>query len=98
MDGHGRLITRYPPEPAATGSPCFVTTSTMMPGKGFVAEPGFVAIAPGNGVIIIIPVSVCHQVSTIGHRWRPMTSRYQIQASGLIGSPTEPSSLKVSLL
>ena len=39
-----------------------------------------------------MPVSVCHQVSTIGQRPPPMCSRYQIQASGLIGSPTEPSS------
>ena len=40
---------------------------------------------------MIAPVSVCHQVSTIGQRPPPMFSRYQIQASGLIGSPTEPS-------
>ena len=38
-----------------------------------------------------IPVSVCHQVSTIGVRLPPMCSRYQIHASGLIGSPTDPS-------
>jgi hypothetical protein len=46
---------------------------------------------PGSGVIRIIPVSVCHQVSTTGVRSPPMYSRYQTQASGLIGSPTEPS-------
>ena len=46
---------------------------------------------PGRGVIMIIPVSVCHQVSTIGQRPPPMWSWYQIQASGLIGSPTDPS-------
>src|SRR5256885_8776170 len=63
-----------------------------MPGNGFVAEPGFVVVTPGSGVIRIIPVSVCHHVSTIGVRSPPMCSRYQIQASGLIGSPTEPSS------
>ena len=40
----------------------------------------------------IIPVSVCHHVSTTGVRSPPMCSRYQTQASGLIGSPTEPSS------
>ena len=38
------------------------------------------------------PVSVCHQVSTIGQRPPPMCSWYHIHASGLIGSPTEPSS------
>ncbi|MNC96851.1 hypothetical protein D3C83_143270 [compost metagenome] len=47
---------------------------------------------PGSGVIMIAPVSVCHQVSTIGQRPPPMFSWYQIQASGLIGSPTLPSS------
>ena len=36
------------------------------------------------------PVSVCHQVSTIGQRSCPMVSRYHIHASGLIGSPTLP--------
>jgi hypothetical protein len=37
-----------------------------------------------------VPVSVCHQVSTTGVRPAPMVSRYQMQASGLIGSPTDP--------
>ncbi len=40
---------------------------------------------------MIAPVSVCHQVSTIGVRSPPMTRRYHIHASGLIGSPTQPS-------
>src|SRR5205823_13260969 len=39
----------------------------------------------------IIPVSVCHHVSTTGVRSPPMFSRYQTHASGLIGSPTVPS-------
>ena len=47
---------------------------------------------PGSGVIMMAPVSVCHQVSTIGQRSWPMFSWYRIHASGLIGSPTEPSS------
>ena len=47
---------------------------------------------PGSGVIMIAPVSVCHQVSTIGQRSPPITLWYQSQAFGLIGSPTEPSS------
>src|SRR3954468_17137332 len=46
---------------------------------------------PGSGEITIAPVSVCHHVSTTGHRFPPMCSRYHIHASGLIGSPTEPS-------
>ena len=63
-----------------------------MPGSGRIAEPGLVAVTPGSGEIMMAPVSVCHQVSTIGHRSPPMCLRYHIQASGLIGSPTEPSS------
>ena len=62
-----------------------------MPGIGPMAEPGLVAVTPGSGEIMMPPVSVCHQVSTIGQRFAPITSRYHIQASGLIGSPTEPS-------
>ena len=54
------------------------------------ADPGFVAVTPGNGEIMIPPVSVCHQVSTIGQRFPPTISRYHIHASGLIGSPTDP--------
>ena len=46
---------------------------------------------PGSGVIRIIPVSVCHHVSTTGVRLPPMCSRYQTHASGLMGSPTVPS-------
>ena len=43
----------------------------------------------GVGEIMIAPVSVCHQVSMIGSV-PPVTLRYHIHASGLIGSPTEP--------
>ncbi len=50
------------------------------------------AVNPGSGVIMIAPVSVCHQVSTTGQRPPPMCSWYHIHASGLIGSPTLPSS------
>ena len=62
-----------------------------MPGNGLVAEPGLRVVTPGSGLIKIMPFSVCHQVSTTGVAPRPMCSRYQTQASGLIGSPTEPS-------
>src|SRR5664279_4270646 len=90
MEGHGRLITRKPPEPKGTRSPARVTTSASTPGSGLVAEPGVVATAPGIGAIKMQPVSVCHQVSTIGQRLPPITSRYHIHASGLMGSPTVP--------
>jgi len=61
-----------------------------MPGSGVPAEPGFMYWAPGSVVIMIWPVSVCHQVSTTGVWPSPMTSRYHSQAFGLIGSPTVP--------
>src|ERR1700685_3547129 len=92
MEGQGCLITRNPPEHGGTVTPSRVTTSAITPGKGRVAEPGLVAIAPGSGEIIAAPVSVCHQVSTMGQRLWPITSRYHIQASGLMGSPTVPRS------
>ena len=63
----------------------------VVPGRQGVAEPGFVVVTPGSGVIRIIPVSVCHHVSTTGVRLPPMWRRYHSHASGLIGSPTEPS-------
>src|SRR5882672_2310732 len=62
-----------------------------MVGNALVAEPGLSVVMPGSGVIRIIPVSVCHHVSTTGVRLPPMCSRYHTHASGLIGSPTEPS-------
>src|SRR5689334_23657049 len=61
-----------------------------MPGNGVVAEPGLRVVTPGSGVIRMLPVSVCHHVSTTGVRSPPMCSRYQTHASGLIGSPTVP--------
>src|SRR3954470_20613166 len=82
---------RNPPEPWGTGTPSLSTIAATTPGSGNVAEPGLVGVAPGRGDIMIMPVSVCHQVSTIGHVLWPMCSRYHIQALGLIGSPTEPS-------
>src|SRR5579864_6268478 len=98
MPGHGLVMTRKPPDPAGTGLPSMVTISGTTPGIGRVAEPGLVAIAPGIGEIMIWPVSVCHHVSTIGQRLWPMTSRYHIHASGLMGSPTVPSTRRLSIL
>src|SRR4051812_1133618 len=92
MLGHGLRMTNLPPVLAGHFFSASSTTSGTIPKKGRVAVPGFVGVAPGSGVIMMFPVSVCHQVSTIGQRLPPMTSWYHIQASGLIGSPTEPSS------
>ena len=57
---------------AARTLPCSSTTSASMPGNGSVAEPGLSGVTPGSGVIRIMPVSVCHQVSTIGQRPPPI--------------------------
>ena len=65
-------------------------TAALIPGIAPIADPGLVAVTPGRGEIMIAPVSVCHQVSTIGQRFPPITSRYHIHASGFIGSPTDP--------
>src|SRR5256885_17263805 len=73
-----------------TGWPFSSTTSASIPGNGRVADPGFVVVMPGSGVIRIIPVSVCHHVSTIGQRPPPIVFWYHRQAFGLIGSPTVP--------
>ena len=75
-----------------TGAPSSSTMSAPMPGSGNVALPGFSVVTPGSGLIMIAPVSVCHHVSTTGQRSPPMCCQYQIHASGLIGSPTLPSS------
>ena len=81
-----------PISPGSTRRPSSAITSTTTPGTGFCPEPAFSASCVGNGAIMCAPVSVCHQVSTMGAVPEPMTSRYQRHASGLIGSPTEPSS------
>jgi hypothetical protein len=76
--GHGSLTTRKPPEPFGTDSPSSSTTSETTPGIDFIAEPGLPAVTPGSGLIMIAPVSVCHQVSTTGVRSAPIVSRYQM--------------------
>ena len=71
--------------------PSSSTTAASIPGNGMPADPGFADWAPGRVVIMMWPVSVCHQVSTIGARPPPITFQYQSHAFGLIGSPTVPS-------
>src|SRR5580692_2681815 len=90
MEGHGLSMMRNPVSPGATDSPFIFTTRAAMPGSGRVAEPGLAGVAPGSTEIMIEPVSVCHQVSTMGQRFFPMASKYHFQAAGLIGSPTVP--------
>src|SRR5207248_10350314 len=90
IEGHARRIINLPPIFGPTSSPFASTTAGSTPKNGSVALPGLVGIAPGSGVIMIEPVSVCHHVSTIGQRPPPMFLEYHIHASGLIGSPTDP--------
>src|SRR6185295_13348947 len=95
MLGQGRFTTRRPPSFAPTVVPSLVTTAVSTPKNGRPVDPGLVRCAPGRVVIMIAPVSVCHHVSTMGQRFLPMTSWYHIHASGLIGSPTVPNSLRL---
>src|SRR5580692_11774528 len=91
-------MVRKPVSPGGTGTFCMLTTFAIIPGRGSVAEPGLVGVAPGRGEIIMAPVSVCHQVSTIGQRFLPMASKYHFHAAGLIGSPTVPSRRRLARL
>ena len=70
--GHGFLSTRNPSAPSATGLPSSSTISASWPKNGRVPEPGLSGTT-GVGVIMNAPVSVCHQVSMIGHFSLPMT-------------------------
>jgi hypothetical protein len=85
-------MTRFPSAAPSSTLPSASTTCGTTPKNGRVADPGFSFVAPGSGEIMMPPVSVCHQVSTIGQRPSPTTRWYHSQASGLIGSPTEPRS------
>src|SRR5580693_9369498 len=88
-------MVRNPVSPGGTGTFCMLTTLAITPGSGSVAEPGLAGVAPGSGEIMIAPVSVCHQVSTIGQRFFPTASKYHFQAAGLMGSPTVPSTRRL---
>ena len=63
-----------------------------MPSRGFVADPAFIEFDAGRGVIRIPPVSVCHQVSTMGHFLSPTILWYHSHSGFLMVSPTEPKS------
>src|SRR4051812_25320036 len=90
IEGHGRRIINLPPTFGPTSCPFASTTAGSTPKNGSVPLPGLVGVAPGSGLIMIEPVSVCHHVSTMGQRPPPIVLWYHIHASGLIGSPTLP--------
>ncbi len=66
-------MQRLPLAAPSCSLPSASTICGTMPKNGRVAEPGFRRVAPGSGVIRMPPVSVCHQVSTIGQRPSPTT-------------------------
>ena len=59
-------MQRLPSAAPSSTLPSPSTSSGLTPKNGRVAEPGLRSVAPGSGVIRMPPVSVCHQVSTIG--------------------------------
>ena len=66
MLGQGRVMQRWPPSSGFSTGRCSLSKiSDTTPKKGFPACPGFMAWAPGRVVIMMPPVSVCHQVSTM---------------------------------
>src|ERR1041385_5142425 len=95
IEGHGNLKHNLPSTLFPINSfPLSSSNTGCTPGKGNVANPGFVFVIPASGEIIIPPVSVCHHVSTIGQFFFPMFSLYQFHAATLVGSPTVPSTRK----
>ena len=70
--GQGVVTTRNPSSFGATGFPASSRISIFTPGNGRVPEPGFNA-THGIGVIMNMPVSVCHHVSIIGQLPLPIT-------------------------
>jgi hypothetical protein len=73
MPGQASARHRLPLPAPWISLPSPSTSTGITPKNGLVAEPGFSAMAPGSGVIRMPPVSVCHQVSTIGQRCSPTT-------------------------
>src|SRR5436189_5878412 len=96
MAGHGDLIQRFPLTLFPSISfPLSSTNNGSTPGIGNVAYDGLAGVTPARLEIRIPPVSVCHQVSTMGQRFLPICSSYQCHASSLIGSPTVPNTFNL---
>jgi hypothetical protein len=67
------MMHRLPSVAPSSTLPSASTSCGCTPKNGRVAEPGFRSVAPASGVIMMPPVSVCHQVSTIEHFFLPTT-------------------------
>ena len=83
MPGHGRRRIRNPSWSVPTSKPLRSTISGMMPGIGSVPDPGLAGTAPGIGAMRMPPVSVCHQVSTMGQRPLPITRLIPFPGGGI---------------
>ena len=70
IEGQGLRITRKPPSPWGRRCPVLVDNFGDDAWEGdLVALPGLVGDGTGQGgEIMMAPVSVCHQVSTMGQR------------------------------
>lgn len=68
--GQGRKIARLP---LFVSAPSELRTLTFTPKNGKAQLPGLHEVTPGNGVSMIAPVSVYHQVSTMGQCSLPIT-------------------------
>ena len=91
MPGHGAVMHRWPSSLTAAGLPSSYDHGRLHAEERSRGRARLERAGAGSGVIMMPPVSVCHHVSTIGQRPPPIFSWYHIQASGLMGSPTEPS-------
>ncbi|GAA8931261.1 hypothetical protein HpEKB16_04380 [Helicobacter pylori] len=60
IEGHGLVMHKNPCSPGFVLVPSSFKTSAWMPGKGKVAQLALIGVAPGKGLMICPPVSVCH--------------------------------------
>ena len=74
---------RLPLAAPSRSLPSASTSSGWIAGQRLGRRAGLQSASrPGIGEIRTPPVSVCHQVSTIGQRPSPTTRQYHSQASG----------------
>jgi len=87
---NGLFCAKNPCLPFGIGFPLSSTMTCVMPGKLFPDIVGTNGPIPGNVLINVPPVSVCHHVSITGHLPPPILLKYHIHDSLSIGSPTDP--------
>src|SRR5690349_20003095 len=88
MPGQGAFMQRLPAAGLPVTSDAFSSTNIgCTPGMGSEAQLGIAGVTPARLEIRVPAVSVCHQVSTIGHFRLPICSSYQCQVCSLMGTP-----------